>query len=235
MSKNNLLKSFKHTLSTFFNLPFLYARSSYSQEGEDMSLLKLFDGKKDGFFVDIGAHHPFRYSNTYALYRLGWWGINIDAAPGSMRAFSKTRPRDINLELAVSNKSGKSTICVFEDGALNIMSSSMAQAVIKSGQSKLIKKVKVKTRTLRSIFSEYLHNDSSVDLLNVDVEGFDLKVLKSNDWRKYKPKVIVVEDAGGLSLKEADRGDISKFLRKKGYELRSKIGDSLIFVRSDEM
>src|SRR5581483_8094739 len=74
----------------------------YSQEGEDLLLARLFDGQKKGFYVDVGAHHPFRFSNTYLLYLNGWRGINIDAMPGSMAAFRKLRPRDINIECMVS-------------------------------------------------------------------------------------------------------------------------------------
>src|SRR5581483_2050578 len=75
----------------------------YSQEGEDLIASRLFDGKANGFFVDVGAHHPIRHSNTYLLYRRGWRGINIDATPGSMAAFRRLRPEDINIECLVAN------------------------------------------------------------------------------------------------------------------------------------
>ena len=58
---------------------------SFSQEGEDLVLARIFEGKKNGFYVDIGAHHPTRFSNTHYFYRRGWSGINIDAMPGSMK------------------------------------------------------------------------------------------------------------------------------------------------------
>src|SRR5690554_6253894 len=80
-----------------------FSRKSYSQEGEDILLEKLFEGKNDGFYVDVGAHHPRRFSNTYLLYRRGWRGINIDAMPGSMAEFRRLRGRDINLEIPISS------------------------------------------------------------------------------------------------------------------------------------
>ena len=52
-------------------------------------------------FIDVGAHHPMRFSNTYLFYKKKWKGINIDPLPGSMKLFNKLRPRDINLELGV--------------------------------------------------------------------------------------------------------------------------------------
>ncbi|MFA7355121.1 MAG: SAM-dependent methyltransferase, partial [Sulfurimonadaceae bacterium] len=75
-----------------------YALKSYSQEGEDMILRRLFEQQPNGFYVDVGAHHPKRFSNTYFFYKKGWRGINIDAMPNSMELFNKIRPRDINIE-----------------------------------------------------------------------------------------------------------------------------------------
>ncbi|MDX9799068.1 MAG: hypothetical protein RBT05_09445 [Bacteroidales bacterium] len=75
---------------------------SFSQEGEDMLLSKLFELNEKGFFVDIGAHHPIRFSNTYKLYLKGWRGINIDAMPNSMDLFKKYRSEDINLEIPIA-------------------------------------------------------------------------------------------------------------------------------------
>jgi len=97
-------------------------RNSFSQEGEDMILQRIFSGKNDGFFVDVGAHHPTRFSNTYLFYLKGWRGINIDAAPGSMTAFRKVRPADINIECPVSDKSDIATFYIFNEPALNTFS-----------------------------------------------------------------------------------------------------------------
>ena len=67
-----------------------------------MILRRIFIGKLTGFYVDIGAHHPKRFSNTYIFYQRGWRGINIDAKPGTKEVFNKLRPRDINLEVPIS-------------------------------------------------------------------------------------------------------------------------------------
>ena len=120
MFKNWLFKS----LAFYFrNLPIYspWAQRSWSQEGEDMVLRRIFE-KKNGFYVDVGAHHPIRFSNTYFFYRIGWSGINIDAMPGSMQAFKKSRVRDINLELGVSNHNANLDYYIFNDTALNTFS-----------------------------------------------------------------------------------------------------------------
>ena len=45
-----------------------YLNISFSQEGEDLVLQRLIGIKSNGFYVDIGAHHPYRFSNTYKFY-----------------------------------------------------------------------------------------------------------------------------------------------------------------------
>src|SRR5690348_6806843 len=81
-----------------------YRMESYSQQGEDLILRILFSHVDRGFFVDVGAFEPRQFSNTYFFYRRGWRGINIDATPGTVSAFNKLRPRDINVEAAVARE-----------------------------------------------------------------------------------------------------------------------------------
>lgn len=64
-----------------------HAKLSFSQEGEDMLLDRFFMNQKDGFYVDVGAHHPERFSNTNYYYLRGWRGINIEADPSLMKEF----------------------------------------------------------------------------------------------------------------------------------------------------
>lgn len=79
---------------------------SYAIQGEDLILRELFEYAKSGFYVDVGAHHPFRFSNTYLFYKVGWRGLNIDAMPNSMKLFNRFRPRDINIECGVAFNGG---------------------------------------------------------------------------------------------------------------------------------
>jgi hypothetical protein len=86
-----------------------FALTSYSQEGEDLILRKIFENQQQGFYIDVGAHHPKRFSTTYVFYKHGWRGINIDAMPDSLKVFNKFRKRDINLEKAFSDKKERLT------------------------------------------------------------------------------------------------------------------------------
>lgn len=96
----NLLRAYRDLHITRF------ASKSYAQQGEDLILREILNYASTGFYVDVGAHHPFRFSNTYLFYKQGWRGINIDAMPGSMTLFHRFRPRDINIECGVANNGG---------------------------------------------------------------------------------------------------------------------------------
>jgi hypothetical protein len=63
-------------------------QGSYSQHGEDAFVANFFAARAKGFYLDIGASHPFRLSNTCSLYRSGWKG---GAGPMSLRYCPSTK------------------------------------------------------------------------------------------------------------------------------------------------
>lgn len=230
MLKNNLFKKIVSKVkSKLFND---YSNKSYSQEGEDMVLRRIFDNKKNGFYIDIGAHHPFRFSNTCFFYKKGWHGINVDAMPGSMCLFEKYRPRDINIESAISTESKEMTYHIFNDPALNGFDKKLStERDSAKSKYKIIKTVEIKTMTLCSILNQHLADNQKIDFLSVDVEGLDLDVLKSNDWNKYRPEVVLVEILGS-SLSELEKSDVYKYLNEHGYIIYAKAVNTVIFKRS---
>ena len=164
----------------------------YSQNGEDLILNRFLDNKKEGFFVDVGAHHPIRFSNTYLFYKKGWTGINIDAMPGSMTQFNKIRPKDINIEIGVGLKNDQLTFYQFNESALNTFSKKEALSKNKDGYE-IIKSNLVQVESLENLLDKYMPKNTKIDFLNIDVEGKDEEVLISNNWEKYNPNYILVE------------------------------------------
>ncbi len=205
-----------------------YARTSFSQMGEDRVLDVIFQDQKNGFYVDVGAFHPKLYSNTYLFYLKGWRGINIDAMPGSMQAFRKLRPRDTNIEAPIAKTKKKLTYFMFDQPAINGFSQSLSERRGKSSEFKIIAKKKLTTYSLQAILDENLPSDQEIDFLSVDVEGMDLEILMSNDWKRYRPKIVIVEDLH-FSLEKVDRSKTYAFLIGKQYSLISKTDVSLIF------
>ena len=203
-----------------------YSTKSFSQEGEDLILARIFEGQNSGFYVDVGAHHPLRFSNTYLLYRKGWSGINIDANPGSMEAFKLIRPHDINLELGIADKSKQATYYVFNEPAINTFDKKLIKHNLEVGY-KLISKKKMTLSPLSVVLQKYAKG-KKIDLLSIDVEGFDYQALKSMDWT-YKPTVIVIEQLGKNILEVMDSSS-SRLLKKYGYQILSKTVNSIIYI-----
>jgi FkbM family methyltransferase len=206
-----------------------FALKSYSQEGEDMVLRRIFEGQPSGFFVDVGAHHPHRFSNTFYFYQLGWSGINIEPNPDALAAFSSTRPRDINLQLGVSDNPGMLAYYQFDEPALNTFDYAIVKSRLANTSYKLKSTSEVSVSRLDSILATYLPKGTRIDFLSVDAEGYDLAVLKSNDWDLYRPRCVLVEMLNS-SLEDAMRGDIYQFMKSKDYALFAKTFNTLIFL-----
>lgn len=201
---------------------------SYSQEGEDLILNRILGEKKGGFYIDVGAHHPKRFSNTFFFYKRGWHGINIEARPGSKKLFDKFRPRDINLEIPISEKVEKLTYYIFNDPALNGFSSDQSKKLDGLRDYKILSEIRLNTKTLKNVLDDYLPLNQKIDFLSVDVEGLDFQVLKSNDWTNYKPKLILVEDKD-FSFSNMDESAVFTFLNSKKYLLIAKSFNTLFF------
>lgn len=198
--------------------PLKFSRLSFSQEGEDLLLSSFFEelpaGYK-GFYVDIGAHHPFRFSNTFLFYELGWRGINIDALPGSMKPFKLYRQRDINLEAAVGSGDKSLTFYCFNEPALNTLDKEIAESRDGKGGYRITGRVEVKVQSLEKILDSQLPPNTPIDFLSVDAEGFDFDILNSNNWKKYRPKFILVETL----YAEGNRNPVQSLLLNQGYQI----------------
>lgn len=201
----------------------------YSQEGEDILLQRGLQGREPGFYVDVGAHHPMRFSNTYALYRQGWRGINIDATPGSMELFTRLRPEDVNLECAISDRCAPLDFHIFREPALNTFDAPLAESYVAAGWERLEIRA-IPSRPLRDVFKEHWPKGRPVHVMSIDVEGDELGVLHTNDWDVCHPEWIIIEalDTGLDSL--ANHPAIS-YLAGRGYKPTSKLVQSVILKR----
>jgi FkbM family methyltransferase len=229
--KNLLNKKFYKAIifiyDSFFNS---FRNNSFSQEGEDLVLKRIFENKKQGFYIDVGAHHPKRFSNTFLFYKLGWTGINIEPNPKVINLFNKKRPRDINIKAAISDKEETFSYYMFTESALNTFSAERKNTLIQNNSSQLLKKIDVHSTTLKNILDIHLKSNTIIDFLSIDTEGLDLQVLKSNNWEKYRPTIVLVEDAN-FNLQQPALSDIFNFLFNVNYRLVAKTFKTLIFEK----
>jgi len=207
---------------------------SWSQEGEDQILRRIFEKKSEGFYIDVGAHHPRRFSNTYLFYIQGWRGLNIDAMPGSMNSFNKDRPRDINIEIGIGLSECELDYYVFNETALNGFSNELSGARHDPNSEYQIKEViKVNVRPLSWVLGSNLPAGQSIDFMSIDVEGLDFEVLKSNDWTKYRPKIVLAEILCS-SLYDIEQSSVGRLMTDVGYEIYAKCVNTIFFKAVDQ-
>jgi FkbM family methyltransferase len=214
---------------SFFGDPEKRPREAYAQEGEDLILERLLDGQPYGTYVDIGAHHPMRFSNTYLFYKRGWRGINVDAQPGSMAAFRRYRKRDINLELGVGLSTGSLPFYCFNEPALNTFDEGEAKRkAVPPYHLKVV--VNIEVRRLDDILIEYLPLSEDITFLTTDVEGRDLEVLQSNDWVRFRPRFVLAETLRSDLITLA-QSPIASYMAAVGYRPVAKAYNTTFFER----
>ena len=146
--------------------------------------------KKKGFYLEIGAYHPTRLSNTYRFYQKGWEGVVVEPNPEIKKIFEKIRPRDIFLNVGVGKSGGELKYYQYLIPALNTFSEKqVAENKLKSYKVYNVRKVKV--LEIKEFLNKFVNKQ--IDFLSLDVEGWDKEILENWDW-KFKPKVICVEE-----------------------------------------
>ena len=229
LSPRNLARKLVYKIRLKRNPAIPFQNISYSQDGEDIFLSEYFRERPNGFFVDIGAHHPFRFSNTYLLYKKGWRGINIDATPGSMDLFRKYRPGDINIEAGISDQTGEGKYYLFEEPALNGFESDLTKRYLERN-CKLKKTVKIPFVALKDILGKHCPSGKTISLLSMDIEGCELSALQSNDWNKYVPQVILVEQFQCTPLDSIKESVIFQFLTSLNYSLFYRFYRTCVYI-----
>ncbi len=216
--------SFLYILHNLFIKNSYYKKKdSYSDSGEDKYILKKI--KKGNFYVDVGCHHPLRINNCHLLYENNWRGVNVDISSISIKIFNFVRKEDLNINSAVSLKKG--VVKFYYDKPLS--------GYISLLKSKDLNKVKkIKSERLDSILDKTKYKNKVIDFLSIDAEGKDLDVLKSLDFKRYKPKSICIEIWGKEKNKnfKLKKNSIYKFLIKKGYYLAINKKENYIFLRN---
>ena len=208
-------------------------RKSYAQEGEDIVLDRFFGGKSSGFYVEIGCHHPVRFSNTYLFYLKDWRGVCVDPLPGTIEKFKRLRRRDLVLEVGVSFDKSSLDYFMFNEPALNTFDKKLADERNGLGGYQIVETRKIDLFPLKDILTQRVPPDQSIDFFSIDVEGLDFQVITSNDWGKFRPKAVVVECLGLYNSHLEDNQTVS-FMKSVGYYFYAKTGGSVIFVKTDE-
>ena len=202
-----------------------FLKKQYSKNREDQFLKKFFQKKLNGIYVDIGAYHPYRFSNTYLLYLKGWSGLNIDPNKKSIELFNIARPNDTNLNIALGCKSKKQLMYYKKDfHPMNTLNKSFAKRFI----DKNIKNKKITISKVDTIFKKYLKNNK-IDLLDIDVEGSEYDIIRSINYKKYKFKLILIEITSFNIKSRRTARKIRTILTKNGYKYLKSFGETSVY------
>lgn len=189
---------------------------SYSQAAEDLVLMYFLE-KSEGFYIDIGAHHPNRFSVTRQLYAKGWSGINVDANPNLRKSFEDWRPRDTFLNLAVGSQD-EYVFTIFSESAMSTTNLAWKEKFIRGGVE-VIEEISVPGITMKDLF-DLTPSNKELDLVNLDIEGGDVEAISSlrinNQLPKKMPTWFLCETPSSVS--KALESESVKLLKLLGYE-----------------
>ena len=218
---DELFKKIHILQNIYLKNKYFIKRKSYAMDGEDTAV-EVFNKKKNkGFYVDIGAHHPIQRNNTNLLFQKGWEGINIDVNEFSIDLFNFLRPNDLNLLTAISDREGKISFYYQKNfSQLNTTDKKIANEHFRGKFKERI----VKCQSIQSILDNSKYKNKKIDFLNIDVEGAEMKVLKTLNFNKHNPSLICIEILGYRELSSEQQelqikgNEIYDFLIKKDYK-----------------
>ncbi len=198
----------------------------YSQHGEDFLISLMFSDVPVGTFVEIGCIDGRRFSNTLALEEQGWSGLCVEAHPDYIEALRTNRPASAVVHCAVGSENAESvTFYANARGSFSTLDGSQ-EAAFKSRFGEWFTgfvEVPVAQRTMSRLLDE--RNLSSIDVLSLDVEGFEVECLKGLDLERHRPRLIVVESEGG-----GHESAIDGILGPSGYAKVCRIGPNLFYT-----
>jgi FkbM family methyltransferase len=201
---------------------FIYKRYniSFSKSGDDIQLLKLIKESSPGLYVDIGSWHPVKASNTYFFYLRGWKGICIDPNPELIDLYTKVRPKDLFLNSALGDSDLNLNYYMLTD-AYSSMNTLNYDFIVNHKLEKEVKEVKkIPVYHLKSLLEQHVKPTDRLDFFDIDVEGYDLQVLKTNDWNKFRPKIIVIET--DIPIQKDINSPETQYLSEQRYRLLGK-------------
>lgn len=211
---------------------------SWSQFGEDRYIAQLTKTIHTGFYVDVGAFDPEKFSNTRALFERGWRGVNIDMSPSKLGVFEYERPGDINVIAPISDTDDTLEVYIFSQASILDTLSSALDTLSKEAADGWSEQfgLPYETKPMKAIRLDDLlaqvDAPTKIDFMNIDVEGAEMNVLRSVSFERYEVGVIAIEihtDFAGLTEAEPYR-----YLLERGYTLEAWMHPTAILRRQVE-
>jgi len=205
---------------------------TYAQNFEDVILNRIFKEKKNGFYIDVGAWHPVNHSVTKHFSDQGWSGINVEPSSTYWKLLQKFRPRDININCAISDNHESIEYLEIPNSGASTSIHKVRDIIYEQGDlAKNAKIRKVECVTLADICNQYAH-DKEIDFLKIDVEGAESSVIKGGNWKVYRPQVVIVEAVMPFT-KTLNYTDWEDILLNEGYIFAYFDGLNRFYLREE--
>ena len=230
VKKYPIFKSFYYFYNIYIrNYKFL---KNGTQFGEDEYILNLFDKNFKGNFLDIGSYHPTRHNNTYQMYKKGWSGINTDLNPLTIELFNFMRPKDININIGISDSDSEEKLYFIDElNTQNTLDENQLNFLKDHHNIKdheIIEK-KIKTKNLDIILDKYKFYN--IDFMNLDIEGHELKVLKTINFEKILIRYLCIEMIEHNKRSLENNKEIKDLLDSNNYKLIKNFNYNYIYKK----
>ena len=217
--------------------------NSFSQSGEDMICEYVLKFLRTDIsrvnYLDLGANHAKELSNTYKFYKMGGRGVLVEANPELIPELTENRKGDVilnNVIVPSDEASGGSTdFYVLSGDGLSTLDYESAVSACKANPAITIKqKYSVSTVTVSEILDRYFKD--GMDILNIDLEGIEYKILKEFDFSKIRPKIILLESIEYrpyLVTEKSLSQDAAALLKANNYTEYAFTGINSVFLDKD--
>jgi FkbM family methyltransferase len=208
-------------------------KNYYSQNGEDLILIdiirKLKFPQSEQFYLDIGANHPKELSNSYLFYQNGFSGVLVEPDPLLAKALLKERPNDKIIHAGIGPNSVQD-FYIMSNHTLNTFSKEEADNYCKMDIGYSVKStLKIELLDINTVIK---NNFSTYpEIISIDVEGYEMKILDTFDFKKYKPAIFCIETYSWRENRIVT--EIINLMTNSGYKVYITLGANTIFLRED--
>lgn len=214
---------------------------SYAQNAEDVVLWRALGHLPDGRYVEIGANHPVNGSITKAFYDRGWSGLEVEPIESLVQEYRQARPRDTVVQAAVTDQNVDSIDLLEVEGANGLSTTDSTIGERHRATGRTVTAVSVPAVGLATLLDRELDPAQPVHFMVIDVEGVEAAVIRSADWQRWRPWVLVVEatepmdsvSSARLTVGTPTHGQWEDILLENGYQFCLFDGLSRFYVATE--